>query len=132
MNRPIEFRVWDKKCKQMWESEKLTINICNGKLGYLEYQQSCSCSFSSCGVHLDQERYIVMQFTGLLDKNGIKIFEGDIVSVKGHTSEDTFIAQVTEKRGGFLLDRDYLGNWKEYMLEIVGNLYESPTLLEAK
>ncbi len=79
------------------------------------------------------EVYNVGEFTGIMDKNRKPIYEDDIIKVHGHTHEDCFTAWVTYKNGGFWLDRDYLGNWKEYMLEVIGNIHENdPDYIDGK
>lgn len=82
------------------------------------------------------EDVILMQSTGLKDKNGKEIFEGDIVDYKGrkaivnwHGSYASFIYR--------FVDESHKRNaeWKPLYLaymrcEIIGNLYENPELLE--
>lgn len=67
----------------------------------------------------------VMQFTGLKDKNGKEIYEGDIVSFLGETWEVIYF----ETYAGFML-----GNGNDLMNittqeELIGNIYENPELL---
>lgn len=85
------------------------------------------------GVLLPNE-YILMQSTGLYDKNGKLIFEGDFIKY------DTTILKVYFDCGMFLTDGDnsdfeditLFGLNTEEMVEIIGNIFENPELLEHK
>ncbi|MCI9245600.1 MAG: hypothetical protein HFJ30_00360 [Clostridia bacterium] len=79
----------------------------------------------------------VGQYTGLHDKNGKEIYEGDIVRF---SEVDTAIVEWNEKYAYFMVkpiqdyyfDSDILGHAIEYNnVEIIGNIYENKKLLEA-
>ena len=84
------------------------------------------------------EDVILMQSTGLFDKNGKEIFEGDIVDYKGrkaiikwHGSYASFIYRFIDK------PKERKAEWSPLYLaylhvEIIGNIYENPELLEEK
>lgn len=77
---------------------------------------------------------VVMQFTGLIDKNGKEIYEGDIVAYDGNC-----VARVEWERGGFLfkfvdgIEHPSPNFWHEPtdepITEVIGNIYENPSLL---
>jgi len=73
----------------------------------------------------------VGQFTGLLDKNGVKIFEGDIVAVSivSPTMTTNMLVQ-WEGSGFWLVDagRSYMPN--KNFREVIGNIHDNPELLE--
>lgn len=72
----------------------------------------------------------IMQFTGLLDKNGKEIYEGDILMA------DEYVVEIKFKGGQFVGFNEKLNpqetqnrNWLQW--EIIGNIYENPELLNA-
>lgn len=86
------------------------------------------------------------QFTGLYDKNGNKIFEGDIVKIVGDSNNDdwknvNYIAQIVFFDGGFCAIDGTTDNYSfrryslsrcEFDLEVIGNIYDNPELLEVE
>lgn len=78
---------------------------------------------------------IPMQSTGLVDKNGKEIFEGDIVKMaKDVYSEPTYYEVVRHYGGAYRLESKQHGCelWLRHTdCEVVGNIYENKELLDA-
>ena len=86
------------------------------------------------GERVDPET--VCQFTGLCDKNGRKIFEGDIVRCY-YSDISPFTDEIEPYEKEVLIDdirRSQVIGWIDCAdeLEIIGNIYDNPELLEVK
>lgn len=139
--REALFRVWDKKYKSMDELDGYDLYLADGKI----YDVSeCSFAYSQYMEKKNvTERYELMQYTGVKDKNGKKIFEGDIIKIT-YLNDDLsakreYIRYVEFNLGMFMVTikgsgvgnslYSYVTNALQYIikpqLEVIGNIYEN-------
>lgn len=133
--REIKFRAWKHVNTPEMFNDVQVIDFKSG-IAHLGY------SLSSFTKRTDKERLdnlILMQYTGLKDKNGVEIYEGDIVLF------DSKLYPVTFKNGNFGVNKLmkvnlYTDEMREYQeplwnlvidgCEVIGNIYEDRELLE--
>ncbi|EPA0875035.1 TPA: YopX family protein [Enterococcus faecalis] len=131
-----KFRVWDKN----------TEDVVYVKTIDLEKDGSIGCIVDYNGINLDMTECVIMQSTGLKDKNGVEIFESDLVKViDGESEEDSYISVVKNysNEGYPAFDIEYPPNYHYdrnvlsaimcngfETIEVIGNVYDNPELLE--
>ena len=131
-----KFRVWLPDIDQMLRVKALVFE---------KDKTRCVCGYSF-DFYLEDENATIMQSTGLFDKNGKEIFEGDVVKRYKSPFFDAKweyqIETVLKEKASLLLGREFGKNFgtipfdspfaKSDLLEVVGNIYENPELLEDK
>lgn len=128
MNRKIAFRAWDKENKVMYEVKKVDFS---------EQKVFCKQYYLNDWKFSEIE---LMQYTGLKDKNGKDIYEGDILS---YPKEEQIISIRWDKSGANWQFDEHnnfddgvgRGNWDFNIgiaknCKIIGNIYENPELLD--
>ena len=130
-----KFRAWDKHGQKMFANDELI--IWNGNV-YANDSKKLTCN-NLKGWSIDDE--YLMQSTGLVDKNGKEIFDGDILACK--TDDEVINLNIfwDEEHALFMFEskkyneQEPLAELVEnntYPFEIIGNIYENPELLEDK
>jgi uncharacterized phage protein (TIGR01671 family) len=143
MKREIKFRAWDKFKKEM------NYKVLVGNTDINDQNYTCNAILnkeSGEWVNADDIGIDLMQFTGLIDKNGKEIYEGDILSSEYIRSYfgvewnnevscyDWYVMTKTKKIGASLAksiedapkktDKPF-----SQIIEVIGNIYENPDLL---
>ena len=151
--RPIEFRAWDVTNKRM-NKGGFWIGAQQGAIALVKNMQDVNVA---CISMQRQQDFILMQFTGLCDKNGKKIFEGDVIGrnnpagyprVEGQPDYQKYVIIWDDDFSGWVLmsinswsnayqydkskfkwGKDKFNScWKN--LEIIGNIHENPELMK--
>ena len=134
--RQIKFRVWDKSLKKIklldGNDPHDDLNFFGGSVYYYNLQDGC-------GSMGDDSEYVLMEWTGLTDKNGKEIYEGDILKdyYSGHCKpreERNGKITVWEGNPDIIVFKDIRYAYKfegadMRYFEVIGNIYENPELL---
>lgn len=136
-----KFRVFNKETKKMYGVDGFELSvrkIYRCSLAYDEFRPGHMETFHFVEDNLDN--YILMQSTGLKDKNGQEIFEGDVVRHIDFLLNNETVNKVYFKDGLFMYDvvvDEYtydvpIGEIIENsIVEVVGNIYQNSELLES-
>ena len=135
MSREIKFRAWLKEEEKMVNVE--TMDFTDKSMQYLEKNEIIDAYLLRRMIFDDVE---LMQYTGIKDKNGVEIYEGDIVLIRIDKTNILHKTVVKFKHGTFIADiigdNDYIYlfhfGFNKDDFEVVGNIYENPELLEEK
>ena len=123
MNRKIKFRVYISKYKILDTPDIINFNTQEVK-------------YDSDYYSLDDIE--LMQYTGIKDKNGVEIYEGDIILIRIDKTNILHKTIVKFKHGAFIADiignNDYIYlfhfGFNKDDFEVIGNIYENKNLLE--
>ena len=126
--REIKFRAWHKEKKIM--GEVLGIDILHKEIFFSNEDVDCY-------EYSDFKDIELMQYTGLYDKKGKEIYEGDIVKLRAN--HGIGVVKYYDEWGAFVVEYikprplSVLGiNYYKEDTEILGNIYENPELLGGK
>lgn len=126
-----KFRVWDKLDKEIYGVEE--INWFNGEFDFIG---------DAITFKRDADEVELMQSTGLFDKEGTEVFEGDIIAIEVEEIETPINAKIFQNNKiGMLMFHVFEDNEDVPMVEllednsvafaVIGNIYENKELLDA-
>lgn len=129
--REILFRGRRKKGDKRWVEGYLTY-------GYADYvgivNRCCA------GTSFEVVPETVGQYTGMKDKNGVRVFEGDIIITDNKWKNQGYsVVKYSDENTAFVLECQHSGemlgepfgmNYFSNNIEVIGNIYDNPELLE--
>lgn len=156
--REIKFRAWDKKTKKMREVDSIAFHSSKSAFDYNPsglpkmvclWGKNCI-EYKNIILQREPKNVILLQYTGLKDRNGKEIYDGDIIDIHQTVNGCNLFQVVWDKIGwsaryvqnearGMLYEYDleelFDVNYEdqypyEVTIEVVGNIHENPELLE--
>lgn len=153
--REIKFRAWDNENKKMvsyyvdggrpgWDEPTFLELGLNGQIHFRTGDDGGKSGLWEHNIDYKEGRFTLMQFTGLLDKNGKEIYEGDILSGPIYHNLELQGSRIAKVEFGVISDSDgwmhgETTGWvagKDSLLDvakasgIIGNIHENPELLK--
>jgi hypothetical protein len=119
MNREIKFRAWDKKNSKwifLLENTRYFLNLCGG-----------SVFDNKLGEYLDTG---IEQFTGLLDRNGKEIYEGDILLNEYVGGGEAYVVDFTPHWFHHEIEYGLIDKGMGHAFAVIGNIHQNPELLK--
>jgi len=123
-NRKLKFRAWDKLNKSFTYSD-------TGYQGH--YVLTLDGKFQNLQNGSGGDEYVVQQYTGLKDKNGKDIYEGDFIKATSDQYEnENFVGKVIFDEGSYLtwINKNDIRGINEDDFEVIGNIFDNPGLLK--
>lgn len=135
MSREIKFRAWIKKGCESKMGEVTSINLDEKYINYIVCNKKKEIEIIGLAYF---DEYELMQYTEIKDKNGVEIYEGDIVLIRIDKTNILHKTIVKFKHGAFIADiigdNDYIYlfhfGFNKDDFEVIGNIYENSELLE--
>lgn len=136
MNRDIKFKIWDKELKCFLDGDT---HFCN-EISFVIDEWTRSNWTPACFMvdESSSDRYVLLQYTGLKDKNGKEVYDGDIIinkpvelpkhlHIEGVVQWGLYQFWVEDlKMEEVICDLDEC----DHGLEVIGNIYENKDLLK--
>lgn len=126
-DRTIKFRVWNRRIKKWVHGPGKEVNL---------FGEMILLGGFMMGVSIDElNDCIALQYTGLKDKNGVDVYEGDILKCKGHDGWFDEEGYYYNKEIKYIISESGESEISGFFYisidrEVVGNIFENPELLK--
>ena len=130
MQREIKFRFWDHDLKKFIEDSNADPHICWNGTVYCHERQKEGGDVLVSGIR----NLTVQQYTGMIDKNGKEIYEGDIIFCEVYYGTENRVGIVDYFASSFIV------NWRNQIddpfldenpdIKVIGNIFENSELLK--
>jgi len=127
--RTIKFRAWDEEIKTMFANETIEIDLVNNSVEAFTGVDNKLPNGDTNHGYVCLKISDLMQFTGLKDMNGKEIYEGDIVAIQTSIGRKPIPTRVFWEHGSWNISSMHRYG---HLMEVLGNIYENPELLEKK
>ena len=127
MNRELKFRLWDKENKSWHNPNILEVWDESGNMTPFQYVKTGKLD----PIYMTLDNWIIQQYTGLKDKNGKEIYEGDIVIFPKRTYAKYATVVYSEYDAAFKIEDRFVRELLKFNdVIVVGNIFENKDLLQ--